>query len=140
MPASRNTKQPSKLFFGLLLIAASGIGCGGGGGDESDSVPSICRSYCSFGCSKAVSCGILPASQLSSCDDSCVRTIASNGTSAAACDRGGEQLAAASCSQLRTILGLRNLDETAKSDLNSEDGGIAVAEHSGAELAGLATE
>jgi hypothetical protein len=129
--------------FGLSIITlavTAFIGCGGGGGDDQDSIPEICRTYCSFACSKAVGCGIFAASEQSSCDDSCVRTIASNGGTAASCDRGGEQIAAASCSQLRTILGMRSLSKIGEPNLTSRGDDPAAAQHCGAEFASSATE
>jgi len=136
--------HPKRIFKALcycLLLASAVIGCGGGGGgDDRDSVPQLCRSYCSFACSKAAGCGLFPASQVSTCDDSCIETIAANGTTSAACDEGGRRITRASCSELRQILGLRNLDNDSEATLKQGEDSEAVAVHSGAEFATSATE
>lgn len=120
------------LSLTTLFIAACG---GGGGGDDRDAIPSQCRSYCSFTCSKASSCGYFPGAEIATCDDSCVRTIASNGGSAASCERQGQTVAAASCSQLGTILGLRSFDNASNDTYKQNNTSTAVSEHCGAELA-----
>jgi hypothetical protein len=124
----------STISFSLTAVAVVGCG-GGGGGDDQDSIPSQCRSYCSFACSKASRCGFFPGSQIASCDDSCTRTIAANGTNAATCDRQGVTIAAASCSQLASILGLRSSENEPVSSMKQDHDAEMVAEHSGAELA-----
>lgn len=139
------TVHPTVSFRTLrnyILVAATIAGCGGGGGgDDQKSIPEICYSYCSFGCSKASSCGYLPASQIDECDDSCVSAIASNGGTAAACDQRGAQIAAASCSQLGSILGLRSLTKGADTDsANQGENSEAIAGHCGAELGMSVTE
>jgi hypothetical protein len=129
-------KKTFKTLGSYILCAATIAGCGGGGGgDGEQSVPEVCRSYCSFACSRASSCGYLPAAQIGSCDNSCVNTIASTGGTAAACNQRGEQIAAASCSQLGSILGLRSLNTKAHLTPNQQEDSEAIAEHSGAELA-----
>lgn len=123
------------------MLACILIGCGGGGGgDDRDSVPQLCRSYCSFTCSKAAGCGIFPASQVSVCDDSCIETLRSNGATASSCDQAGRRVTQASCSELRQILGQRSLDENADTTLKQGENDEAVAAHSGAEFATSAAE
>ena len=133
------SKMSFKALLFFILVAATVAGCGGGGGgDDQESVPDICRSYCSFICTRASSCGYFPASEVAVCDESCISTIASNGGTAAACDQGGAEVAAANCSQIGSIIGMRSLnkaDETRSAkEQNEQEDSQAIAEHSGAEL------
>jgi hypothetical protein len=133
-------KITSKALRYCLLLTSTLIGCGGGGGDDRDSLPQLCRSYCSFSCSKASACGLFPASQVSSCDDSCVQTAASNGATSESCDQRGQRIAQASCSELRAMLGLRSLEDNAELKAKRVEDQEAIAAHSGAELATSAAE
>lgn len=128
------TSSRCSLLGAACLLAIAVTGCGGGGGDG-DSVSSTCRSYCSFTCARAANCGFYPSSQIESCDDSCVETIESNGTSAAECDSAGERLAGVSCAQLGSILGLRRAEFKSLSSEVDEQKGRGLAEHTGAECA-----
>jgi hypothetical protein len=127
--------------FTLSLVTLSALGCGGGGGgDARDSIPTICRSYCSFACTKASSCGFFPSANIATCDESCVEAIASNGGTAAGCNERGQVVGAATCSELASILGLRSLDGEYQSNLKQDEDAQSIAQHSGAEIASSATE
>jgi hypothetical protein len=131
-----HAKMSFKAFRFCIIFAATVAGCGGGGGgDDQESVPEICRSYCSFICTRAANCGYFPASEVAVCDDTCVSTIASNGGTAAACDQRGAEVAAANCSQIGSMIGLRSLSKAGDTNsANEQENNQAIAAHSGAEL------
>ena len=125
--------RSSTLGMGILALAA--IGCGGGGGDDGgDDVPSICRSYCSFWCARSSDCGFFPASEVDDCDDACVRTVAANGATAAQCDRGGQEVAAATCSQIGSILGVTQRAAKNQSVVDEPSNMASFVEHCGTEF------
>lgn len=131
-----------RLYLGLfsaISVATTGCGGGGGGGGDDKSIPAICRVYCAFACSRASQCGIFPESQLQTCDNSCVQTIERNGATNESCDRAGDRISNASCSEVASILGLRTLEKELRPDSETNEQLQSFAEHSGAEF-GLRAE
>ena len=111
------------LWSVLLLTLVVTWGCGGG---DDDDIPSECINGCNVGCSRAVECQFIPASQVTACVNSCVDTIEDEGQATVqSCQSVTTTFLSATCPQLADLLGLpRNTSAPRSESPGAEEPGV----------------
>lgn len=111
----------------VVVVIGIGLFSGCGGGDDDD-IPDECVSACNTGCSRAVACQFIPASELNACSEACVDTLEGNAQlTAQGCQNAAATFAGASCTQLADLLGLRRVDSTPRADGHGSEGTGSLA-------------
>ena len=111
-------------FVILLTLGACLSNCGGGGGGNEKS--DTCRSFCDYACQKVSNCHSNVSFDVGACSDGCLNKLDGTETQLQ-CEQASTTLAALTCAQLDTVLGLRSAAIRSSADLDAYETGTEIA-------------